>query len=133
MAEHFVKVDDGKEVRRNLLESSKICIQILKSEHKVAQIREQKAALITEVRGGLKELNFLLNTLEKDLPVLTKKELEEMCPPPPKEPKPKKTAVKKAAKKKSSGKKKAEPPKKVSKAERLEKSLDLIERRLQKL
>lgn len=141
MTEYFVKVDDGKELRKELLESSKLCIHILKLEQKILHIRKQKEHMHENVRQSLKEITFLLGSLEKDLPVLTKRELEEMGVKKPLAQN--KTTKKKQTSKKTTkqnlnvqGKEEAasvQSHKEFSKLERLEKSLELIEERLQKL
>ena len=80
MGHYFVRVEEGNNVRRQLLESSKVCVFLLKQEHRLGEIRNHKGALIKQVREELKELTFLLGTLEKQLPVLTKKQLNELAP-----------------------------------------------------
>lgn len=131
MAEYFVKVDDGKELRRQLLESSKLSIHIIKQEYTIKEMRARKTQLMEKVRDDIKELTFLIGLLEKDLPVLTKKELAEIAPKKPEQP-----ILRKAQK--------AEPVKPVaqeqkpenkeySKLRRLESSLEMIEKRLSNL
>ena len=123
MAEYFVKVDDGKELRRQLLEGSKLSIGIIKQEFAIKEMRARKEQLLEKVRDDLKELLFLIGTLEKELPVLTKKELNEMAP---KKIVPVRPVVKKEV---------AVPaqPERLSKLQRLESSLEMIEKRLNKL
>ena len=125
MGHYFVRVDDGKNVRRQILESSKLCVYVLKQEHRLAEIRKHKRAIISHLRNELKELTFLLGTLEKELPVLTKKQLMELNPGAFKQQKAPKKAPKKVV-----GEKKMED---LSKLQRLERSLALIEGRLEKL
>jgi hypothetical protein len=120
MGHYFVRVDNGKNVRRQVLESSKLCVYILKQEHRLAEIRNHKRAIIKHIRNELKELTFLLGTLEKELPVLTKKQLLEINP----------NAFKPAAKPKKEADK---APEELTKLHRLEHSLKLIEGRLEKL
>jgi len=130
MAEYFVKVDDGKELRRQLLESSKLSIQIIKQEYKIKEMRERKNQLMEKVRDDIKELTFLIGSLEKDLPVLTKKELAEIAPKKPEQP-----ILKKAEKAEPVKPVKASEPenKEYSKLRRLESSLEMIEKRLSNL
>lgn len=120
MGQYFVRVDEGKSVRRQLLESSKLCVYMLKQEHRLGEIRTHKRAIIKHIRNELKEITFLLGTLEKDLPVLTKKQLLEINPKAfDAKPKPVAAPEKK--------------PKELSKLQRLEQSLEIIEGRLNKL
>lgn len=124
MGDYFVRIEDSKNVRRQILESSKLCIYVLKQEHRINEIRQHKRAVIKHLRDELKELTFLLGTLEKELPVLTKKQLTELQPNAFKAPA--KTAGKTA---------KAAPvaDEKLSKLQRLDHSLKIIEKRLDKL
>lgn len=143
MTEYFVKIDDGKELRRELLESSKLCIYVLKHEQKTLAIRKQKEQLNAAVREHMKELTMLLGSLEKALPVLTKRELEEMGLTKPKtsaKKKSSKKSSKKAAKKQTNNISSTNVTahshaehKELSKLQRLEESLQLIEERLEKL
>lgn len=120
---YFVKLDEGRNIRRTILESSKSSIQILKDEQELLQLRERKKVLLSQARKEFKELNKLLGQLEKAMPQLTKKELDEL--------RPKKVIVKKTTK---TTKKAVKPEKKeLTKLEKLEKSLHLIETRLNKL
>ncbi len=127
MAEYFVKVDDGKELRRQLLESSKLSIHIIKQEFSIKEMRARKSQLMEKVRDDIEELTFLIGSLEKDLPVLTKKELAEVAPKKPEQPIVRKPQSVKPAEVK-------EPEnKEYSKLRRLESSLEMIERRLKNL
>jgi hypothetical protein len=140
MADYFVRIENGAELRRNLLQSSKLNIHILKQEHQIDRIRQEKRLLLNTVRTELKEITFLLNELEQFLPSHTKKELEELMPGITK----RKTEIMDAPIQPAKGKKgkkgKAAPiPKAVprsaelSKLEKLEDSLNMIENRLNKL
>lgn len=140
MTDYFVRIDDGKNVRKELLESSKFCIQVLKQDHHLVELRESKRKLVAKVRTDMKELVFLLGELEKVLPILTKKELKEMFPERYKRAAPEK--VIKTKKGKSKVVKTAvkvvapienETTRELSKLERLERSLEMIEGRLDKL
>lgn len=133
MGHYFVRVDDGKNVRRQILESSKLCVYLLKQEHRLAEIRRHKQAIIAHLRNELKELTFLLGSLEKELPVLTKKQLKELNPGAFKTPKKvaKKTGVKPV--KAHAHTEQGQNPEDLSKLQRLERSLALIEGRLEKL
>lgn len=129
MAEYFVKVDDGKELRRQLLESSKLSIHIIKQEYSIKEMRARKSQLMDKVRDDIKELTFLVGSLEKELPVLTKKELSEIAPKRPEQP-----IMKKAEKAAKPASQEHKPEsKEYSKLRRLESSLEMIEKRLSNL
>lgn len=138
MAEYFVKVDDSRDVRRELLESSKLCIYVLKQEAKIAEIKRRKEQAIAALRDDLKELTFLIGSLEKDLPILTKKELSELAPARPKPLVVKEKVEEIKAPQKTKGKAVAVSEnkpvnKELTKLQRLEESLKMIENRLGKL
>jgi len=130
MAEYFVKVDDGKELRKQLLESSKLSIHIIKQEFKIKDMRSRKNQLMEKVRDDLKELTYLIGALEKDLPVLTKKELAEIAPKKPEQPILKKAEEKSESPKKPVSAESTAENKEYSKLRRLESSLEMIEKRL---
>jgi uncharacterized protein (DUF342 family) len=114
MSHYFVRIEDAKDVRRQLLESSKLCIQILKQEHSIGEVRKHKQAVMQHIRDELKELTFLLSSLEKELPILTKKELLDLNP----------NAFKQVPE---------EAKVELSKIDKLEASLKMIQGRLDKL
>ena len=83
MANYFIKIEDGPDVRRKILESSKGCLQVLKVYQQLVIIRGQKLSLIAQLRRELKEITLLVNHAESLMPVITDKELEEMAPKRP--------------------------------------------------
>lgn len=135
MNDYFIRIEDSKELRRNLLQSSKLDIQILKQEHDIKRIRQEKHLLLGELRTKLKEITFLLTELEQHMPEHTKKELEELMPGYTKKEMPIAPADHQRHHK---GKKRAaQSPSaraaELSKLEKLEGSLNMIEERLNKL
>ncbi|MBN2880977.1 hypothetical protein JXM83_02895 [Candidatus Woesearchaeota archaeon] len=75
----FVRISDPQELRREVLESSKLMIHVLQSEKKLEDIREEKARVITEFKKHIKEMNLIIAKIKKRLPrtklrALTKEE-----------------------------------------------------------
>lgn len=123
----FVRIGEPEELRREILESSKMMIHVLQSQKKLETIREEKSKKITEFRKLVKEINLVVAKLKKRLPktklrALSKEEQMEVY-------------------KKSHGptKTKAAPKKKVQEAkpktevDALQSQLDAIESKLKKL
>jgi len=141
MADYFVKVDDGQDLRRNLLISSKESIFVLKQQQEISKVRARKRALIEQARRDLKELTFLFGELEQMMQLLKKKELQELAQPKPVTPKVKaekkdvesqEKTVEKAAEVKEKTTNTVQQ-RELSQLERLEQSLSMIENRLSKL
>lgn len=64
----FVRIGEPEELRREILESSKMMIHILQSQKKVEIIREEKAKKIVEFRKLIKEINLVISKLKQRLP-----------------------------------------------------------------
>lgn len=80
MANYFIMVEDGPDVRRKLLESSKASLHVLKGYHELLRIRGEKLTHMNALRNQLKELTILVNRAEALMPTLTERELEELQP-----------------------------------------------------
>lgn len=65
---YFVKIDDPREFRRDLLESSRQIIGCLQANRAVLRIREQKRALLKDLQTDMKELALLITELDKLMP-----------------------------------------------------------------
>jgi hypothetical protein len=74
---YFIKIEDGPDVRRKILESSKASIHVLKGYQQLLAIRGQKLSLMNDLRRQLKELTLLLNRADALMPQLTAQELAE--------------------------------------------------------
>jgi hypothetical protein len=104
MGSYFIKIEDGPEVRRKLLESSKATLHTLKGYHDLVRLRGEKLSHMNQLRRELKELTVLVNRVESLMPQLTPAELEELQPRAPelkpvKDTKPQGKWVKKGSKK----------------------------------
>lgn len=82
MGSYFIKIEDGPEVRRKLLESSKATLHTLKGYHELLRIRGEKLSHMNQLRRELKELTVLVNRVESLMPQLTPAEMEELQPKP---------------------------------------------------
>jgi hypothetical protein len=80
MENYFIKIEDGPDTRRKLLESSKASLHVLKTYQQLLQIRGEKLHLINSLRKELKEITVLLNQAEQLMPVVSEKELAQMLP-----------------------------------------------------
>lgn len=79
-ATFYVRLEDGADVRRAILETSKGAIHCLRAHQDIIRLRGEKAALMDSARKELRELTLLLNGLEKLLPTMTEKELAALRP-----------------------------------------------------
>ena len=64
----FVGIYEPRDVRRNVLESSKEIVNSLQSHDALKTIRRKKLAHYREMRQIMKELDFLVAKLENGLP-----------------------------------------------------------------
>ena len=64
----FVQVKEPSEVRRNILETLRDIVEVLKSFEKFKHIRHEKLEKINKLRGLLKETNKVFGTLKAKLP-----------------------------------------------------------------
>lgn len=80
MGNYFIKVDDGPDVRRKILESSKAGLHLLHGHQKLKVLRGEKLSLMNDLRQHMKELNILINRAETLMPELTEAEAAELQP-----------------------------------------------------
>lgn len=66
--EYYVGIKDSKEIRRSMLESSKLIVLSMQSHQKIAKIRKDKQNLKEKLREDAKELKMLFSRLEKLMP-----------------------------------------------------------------
>ncbi len=64
----FVGIESTKDLRRNILESSREMVHILQSYEKVKEIREEKLRRIKQLKTVLEELKLLGSKLSRALP-----------------------------------------------------------------
>lgn len=64
----FMRVEEPVEVRKQLLESGRVCIQSLQRYERFKHIRAQKAEQIVRLRGMIKELSQQFVKLRGALP-----------------------------------------------------------------
>ena len=77
---YFIKIEDGPDVRRKILESSKASLHTLKGYHDLLRIRGEKLSLMNDLRRQLKELTLMVNRAEQLMPIFTERELAELQP-----------------------------------------------------
>ena len=121
----FVGIRDPIEIRRSILESSREMLQLLQRFEKFKVVREEKHAMVEDLKSDIKNLQKLIGSLKGGLPktelrVKLKREHKEVV----------KAKTKKATKKVQ----KAEMPKmskkQMSELEKLESELGAIESKL---
>ena len=121
----FVQVKEPSEVRRNILETLRDIVGVLKSFEKFKHIRHEKLEKINKLRGLLKETNKVLGTLKSKLPQTNLRATVA------------REAPKKAHHKKGKKMKVAEaekmPKKEITEADKLEEQLSVIESKLKSL
>ena len=117
MGDYFVKIEDGTDLRRKVLESSKGALHILREQRHLQEIRGEKVALMNQLRANMRELTTLINKAEQLLPAIADAELLQL------QKEPEKKGIK-------SPPKPIYPPKKLNEQERLERALAHIEQKL---
>ncbi len=122
--ELFRRIGNPNNFRREILESSKLVINNLKTQQKIKEIRQEKTELIRELKIYLKEINLLLDKMRDAFPAeLIANHLEE-------EKKEKQKRKESKKKDKKQPKKKAAEPSELTK---LENKLADIENKLKTL
>lgn len=118
--EFFVGLEGAKDIRRNVLESSREMVHIMQSYEKVKEIRAEKLRRIEQLKTVLEELKLLSSKLSRELPSVQTRTIE----------------VKEAKKKKETKRAKTKKEKKEEDRkdlEKLETDLASIEARLSEL
>ena len=123
----FVQVNDPGEVRRNILETLRDIVEVLKRFEKFKHLRHEKLEKINKLRGLLKETNKIFGNLKAKLPQtnLRATVIREI----PKQPK--KTHHRKGKKMKVAEEKM--PKKEMTETDKLEAELTAIENKLKSL
>jgi hypothetical protein len=133
--ELFIRVNSPGLIRKNILESSKLVLTVLKQTYRIKQIREVKQAKINELSQQIKELKILMQKIEELMPQYTKADLKKMLPdlpimrkPAASLPKPAKIEIKENEKPEP-----AKPAPPVSDMDRISKALEEVQKKLQTL
>tara|TARA_Y100000310_G_scaffold319160_1_gene374097 strand:+ start:307 stop:681 length:375 start_codon:yes stop_codon:yes gene_type:complete len=114
----FVGITNGNDLRKSMLECSKGILESLKEHEQLKNIREEKVELIHQLKGDVKDLSKLINSLKGYLPKVKDAGI-------------KKVEVKKAVSEPKMVK--IEKPKASSEVEKLENALNDIEAKLNSL
>lgn len=147
--EFFMRIENPKTFRRNLLESSKLTLGVLKQTYSVKQLREMKEEIMGMIDKEIKELKLLVQRLDEMVPKHSEQEIRRRFPEinfrkqllkanlPPKvmeKPELKVVPVKPApAEVKPKPKPKPKPLKKVSEVDKLTRALDDVMYKLKNL
>jgi hypothetical protein len=76
----YVCVRAPKTLRRNILESSKNTLFILKQVYTIKQLRESKHEVMEKIDEELKELKILIQKIDDLMPKYNKDELKKLIP-----------------------------------------------------
>jgi len=114
----FVGITNGNDLRRSMLECSKGILESLKEQENFKKIREDKIDLVHQLKGEVKEISKLINSLKSYLPKVKNVGI-------------KRPDVKKAVEKPKMVR--VEKPKATTEVEKLEAELNDIESKLNSL
>jgi len=64
----YVGIHEPTDLRREILESSKMMIHTLQSQKKVGSIREEKEKVINDFKRVVREINLIISKVKKRLP-----------------------------------------------------------------
>ena len=78
--ELFMRINNPALIRKNILESSKLVLTILKQAYNIKQIRELKQEKINRLSQEIKELRILVEKIEELMPQYTKADLKKLLP-----------------------------------------------------
>jgi len=78
--ELFLRLSNPHTFRRNLLESSKLILIILKQTYRVKQIREAKHERMERLVNEIKELRILIQKIDELMPNYSKTDLKKLLP-----------------------------------------------------
>lgn len=78
--ELFLRLSNPNTFRRNLLESSKLILIILKQTYRVKQIREAKHERMERLAKEIKELRILIQKIDELMPNYSKTDLKKLLP-----------------------------------------------------
>lgn len=118
----FVGIESSADLRRNILESVKDCIENLQTYEKLKEIRDEKIRCTAKLRGLLRDISGLVNDMKDELPKTGLK-----AKPRPKETK---QEVKEAEK---SERRMIAKPQRASELDKLDRELRAIESKLNAL
>ena len=144
---YYVGISSPNELRRSLLESSKVVIQLLKANEILKQTRKQKAELSEKLKDDVRVINKLITKLKSELPKTKFAASLSRAKPKKEEPAPKVQIVKMVGPKEEAPKPQPKPvarvpalkaesklkPKPLSELDKLESDLSSIESKMKSL
>jgi hypothetical protein len=132
----FMRLNNPNTFRKNLLESSKLTLIIIKQTYTIKQLRESKQEHILQISEKIKELKLLLQEIDELMPKHSKDELKKLLPEMSmQKSKPDQKKDSKEANKEVKNVKEENPqaPPPMSELDKLTQALDLVQKKLQKL
>jgi len=121
--EFFMRITNPNAFRKNLLETSKMTLTIIKQTQKIKQLRELKQELMSRISREVKELKLLMEKADDLMPAYNKAELKKYFP--------EQATPKEQPAARTDFKPKSHAP--VSEMDKLSKAIDDIQRKLQSL
>jgi len=79
-SEFFVRIEEPRTLRKELLETSKLTINLLKKQERIKKIKLEKKQTITNIRKINSEIKLLLERMEKLMPEISKEKKIEQQP-----------------------------------------------------
>jgi hypothetical protein len=137
--ELFLRLSNPNTFRRNLLESSKLILTILKQTYRVKQIREAKHERMERLVKEIKELRILIQKIDELMPNYSKTDLKKLLPEisftPIRKPEPALESLLQSAPAKDEVKPQPKPQlsAQVSDFDKITKALEDVQRKLQNL
>jgi hypothetical protein len=78
--ELFLRLSSPNTLRRNILESSKLILTILRQTYKVKQMREMKHERMARLASEIKELRILIQKIDELMPQYNRTDLKKLLP-----------------------------------------------------
>lgn len=72
----FVGITSGNELRKSMLECSKDILESLKEHEKLKSVKEEKMKLFNKLRGNIKDISRMVNSLRMSLPKVKEAEVK---------------------------------------------------------
>ena len=68
MSQYYLGIENPDRLRRDLLETAKLSVTVLKAQYRLKELRSQKMAKIEQLREAVTEIDAMMDKLQKALP-----------------------------------------------------------------
>lgn len=72
---YYIGLEDPKDIRRDILESAKHSVAILKQRHKISEIRGQRHDKVAQIKQKIADMNQKVKTLKEIMPSHSKSKM----------------------------------------------------------